>query len=244
MSMAPSAGGAGASSLFSSPLGIGAGVGALGVGALLAEGPGSLPSQFGQVTNNVPFLQSTANTDIGQGQALVGQGTQALDMAQNGQLTGPQAAQLQQYQSGLTNQSRQMFYSMGQDPDKSTGFVTQTANVDAQVNAMAQQDIQSTIQLGLGEISGGNSLEGTGLGFENAANQALIAAGQAQLQLDTSFTQSLTSAFAGIGQMFGAAAKGGGAAAGGAGAAAAAGGTDAAASGMASLEALGAAAII
>ena len=207
MSLAPASGSALGSSLFSSPLGIGAGIGALGVGALLAEGPGSVPSQFGQLTNNVPFLQGTAQTDIGQGQQLVGQGTQALQMAQNGQLTAPQAAQLQQYQSGLTNQSEQMYYSMGMDPGKSTGFVTQTANVDSQVNAMAQQDIQSTIQIGLGEVSGGNSLESTGLGFESAANQALIAAGQAQLQLDTSYTQSLTSAFGAIGQMFGAAAK-------------------------------------
>jgi len=150
MSLAPASGSALGSSLFSSPLGIGAGIGALGVGALLAEGPGSVPSQFGQLTNNVPFLQGTAQTDIGQGQQLVGQGTQALQMAQNGQLTAPQAAQLQQYQSGLTNQSEQMYYSMGMDPGKSTGFVTQTANVDSQVNAMAQQDIQSTIQIGFG----------------------------------------------------------------------------------------------
>ena len=207
MSLAPSSGAAGASSLFSSPLGIGAGIGALGVGALLAEGPGSLPSQYGQLTNNVPFLQNTGATDVGAGQTLVNQGTSALNMAAQGQLTAPQQAQLGQYESGLTNQSRQMYYSMGLNPDKSTGFVTQTANVDAQVNAMAQQDIQSTIQLGLGEVSGGNSLESTGLGFENAANQALIAAGQAQLQLDTSYTQSLTSAFGAIGQMFGAAAK-------------------------------------
>jgi hypothetical protein len=159
------------------------------------------------LTNNVPFLQNTGATDVGAGQTLVNQGTSALNMAAQGQLTAPQEAQLGQYESGLTNQSRQMYYSMGLDPDKSTGFVTQTANVDAQVNAMAQQDIQSTIQLGLGEVSGGNSLESTGLGFENAANQALIAAGQAQLQLDTSYTQSLTSAFGAIGQMFGAAAK-------------------------------------
>src|SRR6202041_1143556 len=108
-------------------------------------------------------------------------------MAESGQLTPEQQATVGQYQSGLTNQARQQFYSMGMDPDKSTGFVTQTANIDAQVNAIAQAEIQSTIQLGLGEVSGGNSLENTGLGFENAANQALIAAGQAQLQLDQQY---------------------------------------------------------
>jgi hypothetical protein len=208
MSVAPSSGSSG-SSLFSSPLGLGAGVGALGLGALLAEGPGSLPSQFGQLQNSVPTLQSQGATSFNEGQSLIGQGTSALAMAEAGQLTAPQQAQLQQYQSGLTNQARQQFYSMGIDPDKSTGFVTQTANIDAQVNAMAQQEIQSTIQLGLGEISGGTSLDSQGLQFESAANQALIAAGQAQLQLDQSFSSNLTAAFGAVGQMFGAAAKAG-----------------------------------
>src|ERR1700733_5024855 len=150
MSMAPSSGGASSSSLFSSPLGIGAGVGAIGLGALLAQGPGSLPSEYGQLTGNVPNLQNMGQTSFNEGQGLIGQGQSALAMAQAGQLTAPQQAQLGQFQSGLTNQARQQFYSMGQDPDKSTGFVTQTANIDAQVNAMAQQEIQSTIQLGLG----------------------------------------------------------------------------------------------
>lgn len=207
MSMAPSSGGASSSSLFSSPLGIGAGVGAIGLGALLAQGPGSLPSEYGQLTGNVPNLQNMGQTSFNEGQGLIGQGQSALAMAQAGQLTAPQQAQLGQFQSGLTNQARQQFYSMGQDPDKSTGFVTQTANIDAQVNAMAQQEIQSTIQLGLGEISGGNSLAGTGLGYENAANQALIAAGQAQIQLDQQYSQSLSSAFGAIGTMFGGLAK-------------------------------------
>ena len=202
MSLTSAAGGA--SSLFGSPLSLAAGAGGLlGAGVLLAEGPGSLPSQYGQLTGNVPNLQNMGTTSYGQGQSLVGQGTSALEMAQAGQLTAPQQAQLGQFQSGLTNQARQQFYSMGQDPDKSTGFVTQTANIDAQVNAMAQQEIQSTIQLGLGEISGGNSLEQTGLGFENAANQALIAAGQAQLQLDQQYSQNLSAAFGSIGSMFG-----------------------------------------
>lgn len=207
MSVAPSSGGGLGSSLFSSPLGIGAGVGALGLGALIAEGPGSPPSQFGQVAASAPGLQSQGQQSFGEGQQLIGQGTSALAMAEAGQLTAPQQATLNQYQSGLTNQARQQFYSMGQDPDKSTGFVTQTANIDAQVNAMAQQEIQSTIQLGLGEVSGGNSLESTGLGFENAANQALIAAGQAQLQLDQQYSSSLSSAFGAIGSMFGVVAK-------------------------------------
>jgi hypothetical protein len=200
-----SSSGGSSSSLFSSPLALGAGgIGALGLGALIAQGPGQLPSQFGQATQSSPWEIATGQQTIGQGQQLVGQGTQALAMAQAGQLTPEQQAQLGQYSSGLTNQSRQMFYSMGQDPDKSTGFVTQTANIDQQVNAMAQQQIQSTIKLGLGEISGGNSLMSTGQSEISAATQALMAAGEAQLKLDTSYSSNLTSAFGAIGSMFGA----------------------------------------
>jgi hypothetical protein len=200
----------GASSLFSgaSPLSLGAaGIGALGIGALLAQGPGSLPSQYGQLEATVPGLQAQGSQAFGQGQALVGQGTQALAMAQQGQLTPEQQAQLKVYSEGLTNQSRQQFYSMGRNPDQDTAFLSQTANIDTQVNAMAQQQIQSTIQLGLGEISGGNSLMGTGLGFDNAANQALLQAGEAQLKLDTTYSSNLTSAFGAIGSMFGSMAK-------------------------------------
>src|SRR5580658_5319138 len=175
------------SSLFSSPLSlgaVGAGVGALGLGALIAEGPGPLPTQFTQLEQSVPTLQAQGATAFGQGQQLEGQGAQALQMAQQGQLTPEQQAQLSVYQTGLTNQARQQFYSMGTNPDQNTAFLSTTGNIDTQVNATAQQQIQSTIQLGLGEESGGNSLMNTGLGFENAANQALITAGQAQLPLD------------------------------------------------------------
>jgi len=192
--------------------GIGAGalgLGALGVGALLAQGPGSLPSQYGQLEQNVPLLQGQGQQSFGQGQQLVSQGTDALAMAQRGELTPEQQAQLKLYGEGLNNQSRQMFYGMGRNPDADTAAITQQGNVDTQVMAMAQQQIQSTIQLGLGEISGGNSLMGAGLGFENAANQALIAAGEAQLKLDTQFSSNLTSAFGAIGQMFGGLGKAG-----------------------------------
>jgi hypothetical protein len=204
--------GGGSSSLFSGSgpsgsqlLGAGAlGIGAVGIGSLLAQGPGNLPSQYGQLEQNAPWLQAAGQQEFGQGQSMVTSGQQALTMAQNGQLTAPQQAQLNQYSTGLTNQSRQMFANMGQNPDQSTAFLTQTANNDAQVNAMAQQEIQSTIQLGLGEVSGGSSLMSGGLGYESAANQALIAAGQAQIQLDQQYSSGLSSAFGAIGSLFGA----------------------------------------
>lgn len=192
--------------------------GAAGFGAMVAQGPGSLPWEYGHLTSEVPGLEAEAGALEGQGSTLVGQGSEALRMAQHGELTPEQQAQLKQYQTGLTNQARQQFASMGRNPDQDTAFINQTANIDAQVNAMAAQQIQTTIQLGLGETSAGSSLIGQGLGFQNAANQALITAGEAQVKLDTAYSSSLTSAFSAIGTLFGAVA--GGAAGGPAGAAA------------------------
>jgi hypothetical protein len=193
----------GSSSLFS---GAGAlGIGALGLGSLLAQGPGPLPAQFGQMQSEVPGMLSTGQGLVSQGQGLVGQGQQALGMAQRGELTPEQQAQLKVYSGGLTNQARQMYYNMGTNPDANTSFLSTTADIDTKVNAMAQSQIQSTIQLGLGEISGGNSLIGEGLGFDNAANQILLQAGQAQLQQDKNYSDSLTSVFSGIAKIAGAA---------------------------------------
>jgi hypothetical protein len=160
-----------------------------------------LPSQYGQLTASVPGLRQEAGSLESQGGALVSQGTQALAMAQRGELTPEQQAGLKQYGTGLTNQARQQFANMGRNPDQDTAFLSQTANIDTQINAMAQKQIETTITLGLGEITGGNSLTSTGLGFETAANNALIAAGQAQIQQDTAYSASLTSAFTALGKL-------------------------------------------
>lgn len=185
-------------------LGLGAGaLGAAGLGYLISQGPGQLPGQFGQSTANAGWEASAGQQEFGQGQTLEAQGQSALAMAQAGQLTPEQQAQLSVYQTGLTNQSRQQEYSMGLNPDQNTGNVTATANIDTMVNAMSQQQIQSTIALGLGEIQQGGSLMAGGSSDINAANQALIAAGQAQVQLDQQYSQSLSSAFGAIGSMFG-----------------------------------------
>jgi hypothetical protein len=181
------------------------GVGALGFGAMLGQGPGQLPQQFGDLTGAVPGMRAQAGQLEGQGHTLVNHGTEALRRAQHGELTPEQQAQLKVYSGGLTNQARQQYANMGRNPDQDTSFLSTTANIDERVNAMAQQQIQTTIQLGLGEISGGSSLIGQGLSFESAANTALIAAGEAQIKLDQSYSSSLTSAFSAIGKMFGAA---------------------------------------
>jgi len=180
------------------------GAGALGVGAMAMGGPQPLPPQYGQMQQSVPWLNSTGQALTAQGSGLVGQGQEALAMGQKGQLTPEQAAQLKVYSGGLNNQARQMYASMGVNPDQDTSFLSTSADIDAKVNAMAAQQIQTTSQLGLGEISGGNSLISQGLGYENAANQVLLQAGQAQIQSDKDYSSSLSSAFSAIGTMFGA----------------------------------------
>jgi hypothetical protein len=182
------------------------GVGAAGFGTILGMGESPLPTEYGQALGQVPALQANAGTLFNEGQTLTAQGTQALADAEAGRLTPEQQAQLGQFSTGLTNKSRQMFASMGRNPDADTAAITQQANDDAQVNAMAQQQIQTTIQLGLGELSSGSNFSGQSLAASSAASNILLQAGQAQLQQDKAYSDSLTSAFSSIGKMFAAAA--------------------------------------
>jgi hypothetical protein len=182
-------------------------LGAGGLGYMLSKGPGQLPWQYGQLENQVPGELAQAQSLESSGADLTAQGKSALAMAQAGQLTVPQQAEVNKYGTSLTNQARQQYYSMGRNPDQDTSFIQTTANIDAEVNAMAQKEIQSTIALGLGEIQAGTGETGQGLQFQSAANQALIAAGEAQIKLDQQYSQSLTGAFAAIGTLFGTAAK-------------------------------------
>lgn len=194
----------GSSGFGAGALGLGAlAIGGAGLGAILAQGESPLPSEFSDLTATVPTLQGQGATLFGEGQALTAQGTQALQMAQEGKLTPEQQAQLGQYESGLKNTALQTYAGMGRNPNQDTSFISTQADIDAKVNAMAQQQIQTTIQLGLGELSSGGNFSGQGLQFESAANQALITAGQAQMQQDAAYRNSLTSAFSAIGQMFG-----------------------------------------
>lgn len=179
------------------------GLGALGFGSILAKGESPLPQQYRQLEGQVPGLQQKSETLFGEGQQLYGQGTNALGMAQRGELTDPQKAQLGQFRTGLENKSRQMFASMGRNPDQDTAAISQQANDDAQVNAMAQEQIRTTIQLGLGELSAGGNFSGQSAQFSSAANNILLEAGKAQLAQDKAYSDSLTSAFSSIGKMFG-----------------------------------------
>jgi hypothetical protein len=198
----------GSTSNSGSLLGLGElGVGAAGLGLLLGEGESPLPSEFGQLTANVPTLENDSSTLFNQGQTFTNQGAQALNMAQNGQLTPQQQAQLAVYQGGLQNTAAQEYATMGRNSNQDTSFVSTQANIDTQVNAMAQQEIQSTIALGLGETSAGSNFSGQALGYENAANSALIAAGNAQLQQDKDYSSSLTGAFTAVASIAGSVAK-------------------------------------
>jgi hypothetical protein len=183
------------------------GVGALGLGAILGEGESPLPGEFNQLTSTVPTLQNQGSQLFAQGQQFAGQGAQALGMAQQGILTPEQQAQLSLYSGGLKNQTAQTFASMGRNANQDTTAISAQADNDAKVNAMAQQQIQTTIALGLGETQAGASFSGQAIGFENAANQALVAAGNAQLQQDKDYSNALTGAFAAIGQLAGPALK-------------------------------------
>ena len=177
--------------------------GAGAAGLLLTGGSTQLPPQFQQLEANAPVLEADANTTFSEGQTFAGQGAQALQMAQNGQLTPPQQAALQLYKQGLNNTAAQTYAGMGRNINQDTSGISTQANIDTQVNAMAQQDIQSTIALGLGETSAGNAYDSTSLGFENAANTALIAAGNAQIQADKDYSSSLSGAFGAIGTLLG-----------------------------------------
>lgn len=180
------------------------GAGALGLGAILARGESKLPWEYGAALGQVPALQQNAGTLFGESQQLYGQGSDLLAKAGRGELTPEQTAQLQQYRTGLSNEARQIYASMGRNPDQDTSFISTTANIDAQVNAMAQQQIQSTIQLGLGELGGAASFSGQALAESTAASNLLLQAGQAQLAQDKAYSDSLTSVFASIGKIAGA----------------------------------------
>jgi hypothetical protein len=181
-----------------------AAAGGAGLAGLLSLGGGtSLPWEYGALTTNAAGDEAEASTLENQGSTFTNQGAQALQMAQNGQLTQPQQAQLTQYTQGLDNTAAQTYASMGRNINQDTSGISTQANIDSQVNAMAQQDIQSTIALGLGETSAGNSYDTTSLAFSNAANQALISAGQAQMTADSNYSNALSGVFSAIGSIAG-----------------------------------------
>jgi hypothetical protein len=198
----------GDSSTFGSAGSSGAGPSALGLGSLSLGsnsmfGP-SLPIETTEAEMMVPGLTSGAADLYGRGTQLYGQGSEALGMAQRGELTVPQAAELKNYSTGLQNISNQMFASMGRNVTQDTSAIGAQSYIDSQVNAMAQKEIQTTIQLGFGELSSAATFTQESLGYSQAAANILMQAGKAQLEQDKAYSDSLTSAFASFAKIAGA----------------------------------------
>ena|ERR1700722_19857781 len=199
--------GGGTSSSSSSPFSLGslgtAAAGGAGLAGILSLGESSLPWEYGALGQNAGTLENESSQLYGEGQTFTNQGSQALLMAQNGQLTQPQQAALSQYTEGLDNTADQTFASMGRNSNQDTSNISAHADIDAKVNAMAQSEIQSTIALGLGETSAGSNFTGQAGQYESAADQALIAAGQAQMQSDQAYSTALSGVFSAIGSIAG-----------------------------------------
>ncbi|HEX8838352.1 MAG TPA: hypothetical protein VF748_15520 [Candidatus Acidoferrum sp.] len=186
---------------------------ALGGGALAAGGLGYFMSQgptqvssipgFAQANAMVPGLQAESAQTYNQGQQLIAGGQAGLAMAQRGELTPEQAAQLKLTAAGLENQAKQTYASMGRDPGKDTSFISTQGNIDTQVTAMAQSYIQSTIALAGTQLNAGGSLLGTSLSESNAATQILLTEGAQQVALDKQYSDNLASAFKAIGTVVG-----------------------------------------
>jgi hypothetical protein len=169
-------------------------------------GPSPLPPQTSTVTGTyAPTLFNQGGAAFAGGQSLAAGGESALAMAQAGQLTAPQQAQLGIYQRDLENQALTTYRGMGIEPTKSTSFLSTQQDIDQHVLAMSQQFIQSTIALGGAELSAGASFMGLGAQFEDAASKDLLATAQMQIQQDTAYSNLIGSTFASIAKMAGAA---------------------------------------
>lgn len=203
LSLAPGGSSSGGSSPFNFGSGATLAAGGAGLAGILSLGEDSLPPEFGQLTTNAGTLESESGTLFNEGQTYQNQGAQALLMAQNGQLTPPQQAQLAQFSQGLNNTADQTYASMGRNINQDTSGISTKANIDQQVNAMAQAQIQSTIALGLGETSAGSNYSGLAAQDMSAADQALIAAGQAQIAQDQAYSSALSGVFSAIGSIVG-----------------------------------------
>ena len=182
------------------------GAGALGIGGMaymLGKGPPGLPPQAQQAGAMVPGLQAAGAQTYGQGQTLVNQATKAYDMAQRGELTDPQKAQLAQADQQLQNAARQTFASMGRDMTKDTSGIATQMNITQADMAMSQSFVQSTIALAGSMMGAGNQLIGESLQFDTAASNILMQEAQMQVQLDKQYSDQMAAAFKAVGTIVG-----------------------------------------
>jgi hypothetical protein len=181
------------------------GLGALGLGAGLMFGKGEtpLPPEFAQMGAMVPGLQRNAADLYGKGQDIYKMGLSDIQKGRAGELTIPQQAELKQYATGLQNTANQTMAAMGRNMTQDTSAIGIQADIDAKINAMAQQEIQTTLKTGFAELTAGQNEFGQSLGFSEAAAKILQVEGEAQLKQDQAYSQSLTSMFSTIGRVAG-----------------------------------------
>jgi hypothetical protein len=204
MNIAPSFGGGGSSSGFNTADALGLGALGIGAGIMLGKGETPLPPEYAAMGAMVPGLQQNAATLFGQGQQLAGEGRSLIQKAGAGELTLPQQAELKQYSTGLQNMANQQFAAMGRNITSDTSGIGVQADIDAKINAMAQQEIRTTLTTGFQELQAGQNEFGQSLGYSEAAAKILQAEGEAQLKQDQAYSQSLTNMFGSIAKIAGA----------------------------------------
>jgi len=183
-----------------SPLGVGAlGAGAVGLGMLLGGAKPSLPIQYGALENRVPGLWGQAATLYDQGQVLTSDAQRGLAMAQRGELTPEQAAQLKVMTTAEGNKAAQLMASMGRDINKDTTGLSMQQDIDLKALAASQAFIQSTIQLATSEMTAGQNLIGDALNYETAADKILQSAADAQIKADAAASAAMGNMFKAIG---------------------------------------------
>lgn len=197
---ASSVSGAGAGGGFGVGSALGLGALGAGMGLMLAQGPAQLPQQYVQAEQQVPIIQGWAQNAQTQGQQLVGQATQGFAAAQAGQLTPEEQATLDQQNKQLNNQARQVYASMGRSFDQDTSSISTSTNIAQALMASAQNMIQTNIQLASAQLSGGTNLLGISANEESAANNILMQAGAAQVQLNTNYSNQLAAAMGAVGK--------------------------------------------
>jgi hypothetical protein len=152
------------------------------IGGLALQGPGKLPPQTAGAMS-IANQEATA-------------GATQLNEALAGQITPAQQSQIDQWAQGQKNQLYQLYASRGVDPSTSTDFVQASAAIDAQALAQRSAIIQQMIT--------------NALNFDTAASNTLTNVASQQVQLDTNFRSSISSALGSFGLMAALGSRGGG----------------------------------
>jgi len=183
----------------SSALGAGAlGAGAVGLGALLMSKP-QLPWGYQVLQGRAGTMYGQSADLYGEGQQMVGDARRGYEMAQRGELTPEQDAQLKLMKAGELNKATQLMSSMGRDINKDTTGLSMQQDIDLKALAQSQVFIKSTIALATSQMQGGQSLIGDALAEQSEADKVLQAAADAQIKQDAAYSAAMGQAFKAIG---------------------------------------------